>query len=183
MFKKATLASAVAFASLAAAAPASAAVINITANPDPCTAGDLVCTFVFEQTVPAGAFNDSGTFTLPQLGVTSGAVVSIAAGGLGDVTFSRVFLSNGGVDYDFAIVNGAVDVASVLNLPSAAGLWTITVQGNTNTAAGYSGDLRFTAVPEPTTWALLILGFGAAGAAMRRRSSKVRVAKTALNFA
>lgn len=32
------------------------------------------------------------------------------------------------------------------------------------------------AVPEPSNWALLILGFGAAGVAMRRRKAAVRVA-------
>lgn len=49
----------------------------------------------------------------------------------------------------------------------------------------YTGLFRFTstAVPEPTTWALFILGFGAIGGAMRRRSGKVRVAKASLNFA
>lgn len=31
-------------------------------------------------------------------------------------------------------------------------------------------------VPEPSTWALLILGFGATGAAMRRRKASVRLA-------
>lgn len=39
------------------------------------------------------------------------------------------------------------------------------------TLADFSG-----AVPEPATWALLVLGFGAAGAAMRRRSQKLAVA-------
>lgn len=49
----------------------------------------------------------------------------------------------------------------------------------------YTGLFRFTstAVPEPATWALFILGFGAIGHTMRRRSSKVRVAKASLNFA
>ena len=31
-------------------------------------------------------------------------------------------------------------------------------------------------VPEPSTWALLVLGFGAAGAAMRRRATRGRIA-------
>ena len=31
------------------------------------------------------------------------------------------------------------------------------------------------AVPEPTTWALMIAGFGMIGAAMRRRRTRVRV--------
>ncbi|MEW5685287.1 MAG: collagen-binding domain-containing protein [Pseudomonadota bacterium] len=34
---------------------------------------------------------------------------------------------------------------------------------------GYGGKLVFNAVPEPATWTMMILGFGAAGAMMRRR--------------
>ena len=37
-------------------------------------------------------------------------------------------------------------------------------------------SLSVAAVPEPATWALMILGFGAVGGAMRRRSAKVRFA-------
>lgn len=44
-------------------------------------------------------------------------------------------------------------------------------------------NLAINAVPEPTTWALFILGFGAIGATMRRRNSNVRNAKAALHFA
>jgi hypothetical protein len=31
-------------------------------------------------------------------------------------------------------------------------------------------------VPEPATWAMMVIGFGAVGAAMRRRSVRVRFA-------
>jgi hypothetical protein len=34
-------------------------------------------------------------------------------------------------------------------------------------------NLRWNAVPEPATWAMMIGGFGFVGAAMRRRTSKV----------
>lgn len=44
-------------------------------------------------------------------------------------------------------------------------------------------NLAINPVPEPTTWALLILGFGAIGSAMRRRASQVRTAKAKLHFA
>ena len=40
----------------------------------------------------------------------------------------------------------------------------------------YSGNFRvsaLTAVPEPATWALMILGFGAVGGAMRRRTVRI----------
>ena len=46
----------------------------------------------------------------------------------------------------------------------------------------FSFNAAFAAVPEPTTWALFILGFGAIGAALRRRSSAIRVTKAKLRF-
>ena len=41
--------------------------------------------------------------------------------------------------------------------------------------ASYSGTLSFgtAAVPEPATWALMLLGFGALGVSMRRRRQGV----------
>lgn len=44
-------------------------------------------------------------------------------------------------------------------------------------------NIGIAAVPEPTTWALFILGFGMIGAALRRRSRAVRDIKAKLNFA
>ena len=54
----------------------------------------------------------------------------------------------------------------------AAGDWVLTISDNafldTGRFEGWNLDVN-TYVPEPATWALLILGFGAVGAAMRRR--------------
>lgn len=51
----------------------------------------------------------------------------------------------------------------------------------------YTGQFSFaavsSAVPEPATWALFILGFGAIGTTLRRRSGAVRVSKAKLQFA
>lgn len=43
----------------------------------------------------------------------------------------------------------------------------ITAQG-ASAQSSYSGTLSSTAVPEPTTWAMMLVGFGAIGFAMRR---------------
>jgi hypothetical protein len=67
------------------------------------------------------------------------------------------------------------------NVPlSAANFYKITVSG-TGTAGGslYNGNLSATAVPEPATWAMMLVGFGAVGFGMRRRRKeqpKVRFA-------
>lgn len=42
---------------------------------------------------------------------------------------------------------------------------------NSTDGSGGRGTLSIGGVPEPTTWALLIVGFGLTGAAMRRRSA------------
>lgn len=60
---------------------------------------------------------------------------------------------------------------------NSAGVWTLRIRDDAGADAGALGgwNLTFTdggAVPEPTTWALMIMGFGAAGAAMRRRRLK-----------
>ena len=51
----------------------------------------------------------------------------------------------------------------------------------------YTGQFSFSAVsaavPEPATWALFIIGFGAIGGALRRRNAVVRASKATLHFA
>ena len=50
----------------------------------------------------------------------------------------------------------------------------LTASGNTLTTFAKVGT-GFAAVPEPATWALMILGFGFAGATMRRQQKQVQV--------
>lgn len=45
------------------------------------------------------------------------------------------------------------------------GMFTLLIDGQ----AGRAVSLNIAAVPEPMTWGLMVVGFGAAGAAMRRR--------------
>lgn len=59
-----------------------------------------------------------------------------------------------------------------------ANFYVITLGGTSNGGA-YSGTLDATSVPEPATWAMMLLGFGAVGFAMRRQGRahpKVRFA-------
>jgi len=52
----------------------------------------------------------------------------------------------------------------------------LTFSSPQGTADTISADFEPAAVPEPATWAMMIVGFGAVGATMRRRSSRIRFA-------
>lgn len=104
------------------------------------------------------------------------------------IDFTNAFINGGGA---VSIMNqpsgNPGSTIFVFNSPIPQGPGTLTLQGNLrpngNGAAVVSGNLTLSAVPEPTTWALFILGFGAIGHTMRRRSNQVRVAKASLRFA
>jgi len=54
---------------------------------------------------------------------------------------------------------------------------TLEIIGSVKGINGYSGNLTFAAVPEASTWAMAVLGFGAIGAGLRtRKSTKVAFA-------
>ena len=53
----------------------------------------------------------------------------------------------------------------------AAGNYRLTIIGTSPNSGSFTGNVRIAtaAVPEPATWALMLLGFGAVGAVMRRQ--------------
>lgn len=56
--------------------------------------------------------------------------------------------------------------------------------GTSDSYGGYVDNITLIqSVPEPSTWAMFILGFGVLGAGLRRRNAQVTSAKAALNFA
>ncbi|MDE2403606.1 MAG: PEP-CTERM sorting domain-containing protein [Sphingomonadales bacterium] len=72
---------------------------------------------------------------------------------------------------------GNLRQAHIDGVPLAAGdFYVIKIQG---TAAvnnsNYTGTLNSTSVPEPATWAMMLVGFGAVGFAMRRRQEQAKV--------
>ena len=85
-----------------------------------------------------------------------------------------------------AIAPGAYKSAQALsafNGQDTAGNWTLSIIDNSPQDTGNLRSWSLTldygtngAVPEPATWAMMILGFGLIGAAMRRRQAKVRYA-------
>lgn len=68
---------------------------------------------------------------------------------------------------------GLLKVRSLSDLIVAAGTQTIVVSGAAAENARYSGTFSFTGgVPEPTVWALMIVGLGGVAVAMRRSNRR-----------
>jgi len=90
-----------------------------------------------------------------------------------DIDFSSILLDG----YAFTMTSSDVTTGTevwelLLPVSLLAGSHQITVNGNvmgTQKAGSYVGNLNISPVPEPATWAMMLLGFGAVGFAMRRR--------------
>ena len=61
----------------------------------------------------------------------------------------------------------------------AATNYVITLTGDAPVGTTFQGHLSYNAVPEPAAWAMMLVGFGAIGASMRRRRSRFAVRQLA----
>ena len=123
-----------------------------------------------------GVFSHTFTFTTSGLNDASSFVGTISlANGAKDIDFSSIDL-----DGLFFFTQSSADPSERWDLSSAvigAGTHAINVHGTVVTtgtsrnAASYSGTLNLSplAVPEPATWALMIMGLGGVGATIRAR--------------
>lgn len=126
----------------------------------------------------AGSFNDTITFT-PSIGDALADITLIQAGnGLAAITFSELTLD--GIDLlPSLVINPGSSVLVLTDYVLAAGEHVLTIGGTAGGNASYSGTVNFAlsaAVPEPATWAMMVVGVAAIGMTMRRRSNVTRIA-------
>ena len=114
---------------------------------------------VFTNTL-AGLYSITLTTSSPAVDFTS-AVLS----GLGG-PYNLIEIDDTGVDEFWRLANP---------VQLGASQYTLTINGNNSGAGSLGGSItiRPGAVPEPATWAMMLLGFGAVGFAMRRRRTPV----------
>lgn len=199
MFKQAAYA--VAAAAAFAASPASAAItvnygsggqtVNLALDtPEEATGSFSFLVTALSEDGP-GAFEATYTF-LNTFFDPAKATTSVIFGSLSDVdeiAFTSITLDGIAGTFVDGENNGTNADLVVFNDPVELGQRTLKIFGTFNPAGNNSariaGTLSLTqsAVPEPAAWALFILGFGAIGGTMRRRSSQMRVTKASLKFA
>jgi opacity protein-like surface antigen len=167
--KRTTAAAVLTAALCGVASAASAAVIPVTFS---AVGSDGSFSGTFGDTgITNPTFTDTFTFTLPT-GLASSTVSSTFQGLTTDVNFTSVTLDG----HQFNIGDAGKNEFRFLdNLPVTAGPQTLTVSGTSGGNGSFAGTIAFApsrAVPEPASWALMILGFGGVGASLRRRHAK-----------
>jgi hypothetical protein len=152
---------------------------DITNGPIAATFGDVG--------IPTGSFTDIFKFTIPQTGTGSGSVtttVDVAGfGGPADLDILSVMVNGlvatpvyrdlaGNVCATPGVGScGATETFAINNVPILSDvLNNITISGTSRGLGSYGGNATFIpSVPEPSTWALMLLGFGAAGLFLRTK--------------
>jgi PEP-CTERM motif len=168
---------AVGAAALALASAASAAVVVTGStglnHPDPATAGSVVVnggltTINFGQQPLTDPFSGSFTFTNTVADFYQIIIGSSTPG----VTFSSASLSDG--VSTFALHNFPDNTQLKLdNMFLGAGNYLFSFAGGGTVGGTLTGNVTISAVPEPGTWGLMIIGFGAIGLTMSRRRRPV----------
>jgi PEP-CTERM motif len=160
-------------------APAAQAVVATT-GPDTGADGSFTIGFSGSNVSQPG-FSEFFTFSTSVAGFLS-AVISTTGGGPNspnDVDFTRVFITGDGItgsQGDLLAIAGSNDVnefRALNDLFVSASSFRLTTEGTSSGQNGsYGGSVSFRpagAVPEPATWAMMLIGFAGVGVAMRRR--------------
>ena len=159
--------------SMLAAAPAANAATYVTL-PAAASDGSLTGSFSKEN-VGFGAFSHEYTFNFPASGWASTYVSSIKARlESTNIDFTSISLNGN----PFTIENGNFDIGYLEDLFVGTELQSLVINGVSGGNGSYSVDVAFSpsAVPEPATWAMMIIGFTGAGVAIRRRRRDSSVA-------
>lgn len=134
-----------------------------------------------DPTSAAGMFSNAFIFTTGFDRVATIDITSFMANAGKSFADDVNFVSNG-VKINGTVIpatrKGSFEERYLANFRIPAGTQRILVNGSSGPTGTFSGLLTLSGVPEPSTWSLMILGFGFTGAAMRRRVRTKRVAFT-----
>jgi hypothetical protein len=175
--KFSVIATLAASAALASASPAFAAKSNVNTMPEidacsmvcdgPTTVGSETTIGFTEAGLDSPTFTEWLTFTNDLAGVYALTLDTSSSG----IDFTSAILTGPGGPYELVeeFDNGISEFWNLSSLFLEAGTYTLTINGDNNSTGSLGGTVTINAVPEPGTWAMMLVGFGAAGYAMRRR--------------
>ncbi len=134
----------------------------------PTTVGSETSIGFTEAGLAAPTFTEWLTFTNDMAGVYALTLNTSSTG----IDFTSAILSGPGGPYELnqEFDDGISEFWQLSSLFLEAGSYMLTINGDNNSTGSLGGTVTInSAVPEPGTWAMMLMGFGAAGYAMRRR--------------
>lgn len=165
---------AAALVALSPAAHAQATGGTVTFNNDLGLAGSF--TTGFSDSGLTNPFTETLTFTTATAGTVSINVTTTTTGPENDTDFSSVFLTGTGLMGNILVpqlLGDPNETRGLAGFAIGAGTFTLNLLGTPGTQNGsFGGSVAFQAspaVPEPGTWAMMLLGFGAVGFTIRRK--------------
>jgi len=127
----------------------------------------------FSDSGVSNPFNELLVFTNSLAGSYSITLTSVGVGG-NDADFDAVYLTGGSIIGQLDIPelmasSDPLEIFAKLGFGLGAGTYTLHLEGTSTGDGAFGGNVAFVAVPEPATWGMMLLGFGAIGFAIRRR--------------
>ncbi len=98
------------------------------------------------------------------------------------VDFTSAYLTDGVTNYALSFVGqiGSNEFWGLDDTLLGPGTYTLVINGNNRSTGTLGGTVTITtAVPEPATWAMMILGFGAVGFVLRRKRRPALISQIA----
>lgn len=135
-------------------------------------------------------FNDAYSFTLSSTSTTNASLITFLLNGLQNIDFNcqacSIYIDSNIAANRFTQSDTNPEVWALVNPINLSSDVTHTLYANGQITAGptaaYSGTVNFQVpgVPEPATWAMMLLGFAGVGMAMRRsRKPALKLAQIA----
>src|SRR4051812_36372399 len=152
----------------------------------PNTVNNLDFTFGYSNSSTDSPFSETVSWMNDLSGLYSISLTTsaVTANGPTDVDISAAFVTGTGIvgqlNLNPNLTNTDLDETyRLLGQALGAGTYTLTVQGTRGAIGSYGGNVAFeaAALPEPGTWGLMLLGFGAMGWQLRRRRTSQALAQ------
>ena len=166
-------------ASALAIGSAAGAVVTVdsstTVVSGPTTVADTTTIGFTEASLSSPTFMETVAFTNTLAGLYSITLTTSSP----DIDFTSAFLAGLGGPYNLVEIDddGTNEFWRLANpVTLGASSYLLTINGNNSGAGSLGGSITIRqapSVPEPATWAMMLLGFGAVGFAMRRRQKPV----------
>ena len=152
----------------------------------PNTVNNIDFTFGYSNSDTTSPFSETVSWMNNLSGLYSISLTTsaVTANGPTDVDISAAFVTGtniiGQLNLNPDLANTDLsETYRLLGQALGAGTYTLTVEGTRGAIGSYGGNVAFQsdAVPEPATWALMLLGFGAIGWQLRRRRTSQALAQ------